>query len=141
MSKELLKQAADQIELLAKQAGELESQITGLRADNVKLASALDAQVKTAASHEDEKAKLAGIAKLAAAKLFDAGVLKTAGDVDKFATDVLDHGKALNALGNLVDRVGTIKQASVVTETPGREPEVQTADSVWDARILARSGK
>ena len=140
MSKELLLKAASELEARDARISELEGQLKTASDERLVLAKEVS-QRKTAS--ETATAELAGLAKHASELLFNAGIIQTKEASEKLSTDILDHTRAINALGNLASRVGQPKAASVVVGGAPGSNEPATADAAWDARCrnqLAKMG-
>lgn len=131
MSKELLKQAADQIELL-------EKQLAAKTEENVKLAKHIESE-KTASEKRDADdakahADLAAKAKVAGDKLAARGLLSTPERAAQWTAIVAgSHGGALDALAKVADYTSDAPKVATVVNANGSK--VASADSVWDERV------
>ena len=139
------KQLTDAADLLEKQAEALEStakQLDKTKADVTKAKTAAAKalkQAKTAAAvkpAEVDKAKLAPLAKTAAANLRQAGLLSSQQNEDVFASEVLSHEKALAKIAQLAKFASTPRRAQVI-EDDGAGAEPESADSVWEKTASA----
>jgi hypothetical protein len=123
MSYKLLKQAADQLDKLA----------TELEASEKQLAQAK--VVKTASA--DDKAQLLVNAKVAADKLFEAGLLSSAEKRDQFAANIADHTVAIEQLGKLASAAQMPRMGKVVVDDTKTQTKTAGSDEAWDTRARA----
>ena len=136
----MLKAAAAAIDFAA---GRIEEQETRAKVASEKLAAA--DKTKTASEKESagHKAELGTLAKVAADKLLESGLLSNAEKRDQFASTCLDHKSALAQLGKLASLVQAPKLGSVVAAGNAVGVE-KTANQAWDERAaghLARLGR
>jgi hypothetical protein len=138
MSAKLIKQAADTIEAQATKIAELESALTTKTEENTKLAAELssskDAGSKRDQAAQEAAAKIAPLAKTAADKLFDRGLLSSPERRDQFAANVLSHEKALDALTKVADYIDSAPKVGTVVIN---ETKPETADDVWDRHTVS----
>jgi chorismate mutase len=132
MSVELFKTAADTLEAQAAEISQLKGALATKVSENVKLAQHI-AQTKEAKA--PVSAAVAPLAKAAAARLHERGMFNTDARRDEFAANVLDHGKALEALAKVAAYLPDApKVGEVVMETSA---PLDTADGVWARHIMA----
>lgn len=127
-----LKTAADKLtstaDLLEKAAAVLDKNTT--QTSKQKTAAA-QGQQKTAA----EQARIGQLAKVAASKLREAGLISSQEQADVFANGLLNHEQALAKIAQLTEHVTAPKIGSVVVDDTVTTPE--SADDVYEKRAAA----
>lgn len=139
MSYKLLKQAADQLDALATalEAAEVSKQGVQKTAAEIKAAEEKVAAEKAAAEKTaaDLKTKRLALAKTAADKLLEAGLLSSPEKRDLFAAEITDPEVALQKLAKLAESVTVPKVGVVVSE--GTQNKVASSDEVWAQSVVA----
>lgn len=132
----LLKTAALQLEA---SASELEAAQAKIAAAEQKAAAAA-ANTKVAAAESDSvKAGRTKLAKLAADKLLNCGMLSSTEKRDQFVTEILNHDQALTKIAKLAEHVKAPKLGSVVVDDTASK--VESADDVWTKHANAALSK
>lgn len=132
MDPQVLINAADVIEKLASAFAEGQQDLAKVAADAKTYkaqAEEVREQVKQAA---DARAEVAGLAKTAAAAVYDAGLVRSTEARDELAVQLLDHDAALDQLSKIASLVEAPKSGVVVT---GGSAKVASADDVWEGHI------
>jgi hypothetical protein len=123
----LIKQAADQIEKLVQAGQAQEAKIAQLTAE----IATLKAQPKLA--HEDViKAEVAPLAKQAAAKLREIGLVSSDEKRDLLATQMVENPKLAYEL--VIKSASYIRAPKLGSVVPTEQPD-QSANASWDSRV------
>jgi len=128
---EALDAAAVQIEKVAAEAREAKQ--AKLAADKAAKQAKLASEVKPA---EVDKAKLAPLAKQAAATLREQGLISNKESEDLFAAQLLNHEQAIQKLAQLAKVASVPRRAAVVVDPTGGQA-AETADGMWEKRAAA----
>lgn len=126
MSYKLLKQAADQLDKLA----------TELEASEKLLAQTKVAAAQPAKASADEKAELLSLAKVAADKLLEAGLVSSAEKRDQFAAEIVDHKVAIQKIAKLAASAQVPRMGRVVVDDTA-QTKVASSDESWDTAARA----
>jgi hypothetical protein len=105
-------------------------------ADNLTKKAAAQPQAKPEVKTAAEKVKLGQQAKVAAAKLLEVGLLSNQKQADVFASQLLDHGQAIQKIAQLTQHVTATKMGRVVIDET-KTKTAETATEVYDARARA----
>jgi hypothetical protein len=122
-----LKELAQRLESAHKELAQVKTAKAKAEAELTQVKTAQAAQVKTAQAAEATKAKLAGIAKTAADKLLNAGLLSNTEKRDQFASELLDHSTAIEKIAKLAEFVQVPKLGKVVAE----DSSVSGSEATW----------
>lgn len=147
MSYKTLKTAADALEVLAAEleAAQRQTKVAEAKADEAlaKVAQAETRQVqlaKTAAAKDEEtKAKRASLAKVAADRLLDKGLLSTTEKRDQFAAELLSPDVALAKIAQLTEFVSVARLGTVVVDE--EQHKTASAEDSWARHVQSASNK
>lgn len=133
----LLKHAAVQLEATATELEAAQKKVAAAQAAAAAASAAKPAapsQEKVAAD-ESKKAQRTQLAKLAADKLLQSGLLSSPEKRDQFVTEILDHDQALTKIAKLAEHVQAPTLGKAVRNPDG--PADESADSVWNKHASA----
>jgi hypothetical protein len=135
-----LKVAAAQCDAAATQLDEAEKAVK--TAEATAAAKVKEVQTKVASVAKDE-VEIARLAKMAAAKIREAGLLSSEAQADQFASQIRDPRIALQKMAEVAGYVHAPKLGSVVKSGSVSASETPTADEAYETRArkhLARLG-
>lgn len=132
-----LAMTADALEAAAADLDNAAKSRTKTASDSQEAVSAALAKVAAdaKAAEDARRAQLGTLAKTASSKLREVGLLSNQEQADVFASQILDHDKALHKLAQLTQFVTGRKLGSV--EIEGASPEVKTAYDAYDEKARA----